>query len=51
VIVEHLLRVVNQLALRIVVLDNGRLLAAGDPGAVMNDPAVVRAYLGRAAGA
>ncbi|HET9346568.1 MAG TPA: branched-chain amino acid ABC transporter ATP-binding protein/permease [Candidatus Limnocylindrales bacterium] len=51
IIVEHLLRVVNQLASRIVVLDNGRLLAAGEPAAVMADPAVVRAYLGRAAGA
>jgi branched-chain amino acid transport system permease protein len=47
VIVEHLLRVVNQLATRIVVLDRGGLLADGDPQQVMNDPAVVRAYLGR----
>ena len=31
VIVEHLLRVVNQLATRIVVLDQGRLLADGEP--------------------
>jgi branched-chain amino acid transport system permease protein len=47
VIVEHLLRVVNQLATRVVVLDQGRLLAAGDPRTVMQDPDVVRAYLGR----
>jgi branched-chain amino acid transport system permease protein len=47
VIVEHLLRVVNQLATRIVVLDRGGLLADGDPRQVMRDPAVVRAYLGR----
>jgi len=46
VIVEHVLRVVNQLATRVVVLDRGRCLADGDPVAVMNDPAVVRAYLG-----
>jgi branched-chain amino acid transport system permease protein len=51
VIVEHLLRVVNQLATRIVVLDRGRLLAAGEPGTVMRDPAVVHAYLGRLADA
>jgi branched-chain amino acid transport system permease protein len=51
VIVEHLLRVVNQLATRIIVLDQGRLLAAGEPAAVMRDPAVVRAYLGRLADA
>jgi branched-chain amino acid transport system permease protein len=51
VIVEHLLRVVNQLATRIVVLDQGRLLAEGEPTMVMQDPAVVSAYLGRPADA
>jgi branched-chain amino acid transport system permease protein len=49
VLVEHLLRVVNQLATRMVVLDQGRTLAEGEPRAVMDDPAVVRAYLGRRA--
>jgi branched-chain amino acid transport system permease protein len=47
VLVEHVLRVVNQLATRIVVLDQGRQLAEGDPAEVMRDPAVVTAYLGR----
>ncbi|HEX6947271.1 MAG TPA: branched-chain amino acid ABC transporter ATP-binding protein/permease [Acidimicrobiia bacterium] len=47
VLVEHLLRVVNQLATRIVVLDQGHVLAAGAPSAVMTDPKVVGAYLGR----
>jgi len=51
VVVEHLLRVVNQLATRLVVLEGGRTLAEGDPGTVMRDPAVVRAYLGTAADA
>jgi branched-chain amino acid transport system permease protein len=51
VLVEHLLRVVNQLATRIVVLDQGIVLAEGDPGLVMKDPAVVKAYLGRQADA
>jgi branched-chain amino acid transport system permease protein len=49
VIVEHLLRVVNQLATRVVVLDRGAVLADGEPRAVMADPAVVRAYLGKRA--
>ena len=47
VIVEHLLRVVNQLATRVVVLNRGRLLADGEPDQVMSDPAVVSAYLGK----
>jgi branched-chain amino acid transport system permease protein len=47
VLVEHLLRVVHQLANRVVVLDQGHRLADGEPGVVMRDPAVVRAYLGR----
>jgi branched-chain amino acid transport system permease protein len=51
VLVEHLLRVVNQLATRIVVLDQGLELAEGDPAVVMRDPAVVKAYLGRQADA
>jgi branched-chain amino acid transport system permease protein len=49
VLVEHLLRVVNQLATRIVVLDQGLELAEGEPAVVMRDPAVVKAYLGRQA--
>jgi len=51
VLVEHLLRVVNQLATRIVVLDQGMELAEGEPAVVMRDPAVVKAYLGRQADA
>ena len=50
-IVEHLLRVVNQLATRVIVLDQGRLLAEGEPAVVMREPSVVRAYLGRLADA
>ena len=49
VLVEHVLRVVNRLATRIVVLDQGRILAEGQPHIVMRDQAVVRAYLGRQA--
>jgi branched-chain amino acid transport system permease protein len=47
VIVEHVLRVLHQLATRIVVLDRGSRIADGDPRTVLSDPAVVSAYLGR----
>jgi ABC-type branched-subunit amino acid transport system ATPase component len=49
ILVEHLMRVVTGLATRIVVLDRGTKLAEGEPRAVMDDPNVRRAYLGREA--
>jgi branched-chain amino acid transport system permease protein len=51
VLVEHVLRVVNQLATRIVVLDQGMALAEGAPAVVMREQSVIRAYLGRHADA
>lgn len=47
IVVEHLLRVLHQLATRIIVLNNGEVLADGDPSKVLTDPEVVHAYLGR----
>ncbi len=47
IIVEHLLRVLQQLATRIVVLNRGVLIADGEPSTVLSDPTVVHAYLGR----
>lgn len=47
VIVEHLMRVVTSLSTRMIVLDQGRLIAEGEPEAVMQNPLVVSAYLGK----
>jgi branched-chain amino acid transport system permease protein len=44
--IEHVMKAVMDLAERIVVLNFGTVLAAGDPQEVMRDPAVVGAYLG-----
>ena len=46
VIVEHVIRAITALSSRIVVLDQGRVVADGVPREVMSDPAVVAAYLG-----
>ena len=46
VLVEHVMRVVTALAERIVVLDQGRVLAEGRTHDVMARPDVVAAYLG-----
>ena len=46
--VEHVMSAVIQLAERAIVLNFGELLADGEPEAVMRDPQVVDAYLGRA---
>jgi branched-chain amino acid transport system ATP-binding protein len=49
--IEHDLEMVADLADRIHVLDYGRTLAEGEPGAVLKDPRVVAAYIGTSAGA
>jgi branched-chain amino acid transport system ATP-binding protein len=45
-LIEHKLELVMQLSDRVVVMDDGRKIAEGQPVAVRGDLAVVEAYLG-----
>lgn len=45
-LVEHNLRFVTELATRVIVMDRGRIIADGQPEAVLREPIVVAAYLG-----
>jgi branched-chain amino acid transport system ATP-binding protein len=46
-LVEHVMRVVMNLCHRIVVLDQGKIIASGIPADVSTNPDVIRVYLGQ----
>ncbi len=48
VFVEHVMRVVMDLADRVIVLNYGQVIAHGTPREVMRQPDVIKAYLGQA---
>jgi len=47
--IEHIVHVLVQVVGRLVAMDGGRIIAEGEPEAVMKDAAVIDAYLGAAA--
>src|SRR5262250_375598 len=47
VIVEHIMEVILTLAQRVLVFNQGLTIASGKPREVVNNPAVIEAYLGR----
>ncbi|MCW5619593.1 MAG: branched-chain amino acid ABC transporter ATP-binding protein/permease [Burkholderiales bacterium] len=47
VIIEHTMQAMVRLVDRFVVLDDGAVLAEGEPARITQDPAVIDAYLGR----
>jgi branched-chain amino acid transport system ATP-binding protein len=49
-VVEHHMDLVMSVCDRVVVLDFGRVIAAGEPAAIRENPRVLEAYLGRDAG-
>lgn len=47
VVIEHVMRIIARLCHHVIVLNNGSLLAQGEPHSILTDPDVREAYLGK----
>ena len=44
--IEHIVHILVKVVTRLVCMDAGRIIAEGEPQAVLKDPVVISAYLG-----
>ena len=45
-IIEHKMRCIMELSTKVVVLNNGEMIATGTPAEIVRNPEVIKAYLG-----